>query len=88
MLADGFRPVPQDSHYCSIESLEHTMGEDGKSLTLLHAMSKKRHLLRYEQVGAVSREELAAMLGEAQRFLKLGVAMLGAKHPEYLEEEE
>jgi len=86
MLADGFRPASLDNHYYSIESLEHTMGEDRKSLTLLHAMSKKGSLLPYGQVGAVSPEELATMLREAQRILKLGVAMLGAKHPEYLEE--
>ncbi|OPL19082.1 MAG: hypothetical protein AVO35_12470 [Candidatus Aegiribacteria sp. MLS_C] len=32
LLADGYRPASQGSHYSSIESLEHTMGESREKI--------------------------------------------------------
>lgn len=84
LLADGYRPASQGSHYYSIESLEHTMGESRKKIDLLHSFSKKRHICQYDQEGTVSPEEVEAMLKEARRIIRLGVAMLAAKHPEFL----
>ncbi len=46
-------------------------------------MSKKRHVCQYDMDGSVSPEEVTVMLKEARRIMRLGIAMLMAKHPEY-----
>lgn len=84
LLADGYRTSSQGSHYYSIESLEHTMGESRKKIDLLHSFSKKRHICQYDQEGTVSPEEVKAMLKEARRLIRTGIAMLAAKHPEFM----
>ena len=85
LLADGYRPASQGSHYYSIESLEHTMGESRAKIDLLHSFSKKKHMCQYDQEGIISPEEVNAMLKEAQRLFRMGIAVLSAKHPEYLQ---
>lgn len=87
LLAEGYRTSSQGSHYYAIESLEHTMGESREKLLLLHAFAKKRHICQYDMEGTVSPEEVGAMIKEAVRILEMGVAILSAKHPEFVIED-
>lgn len=85
LIADGYRPSSQGSHYYSIESLEYTMGESSEKIDLLHSFSKKRHMCQYDQEGIISPEEVNAMIKEAKRLIRMGIAVLSAKHPEFLQ---
>lgn len=85
LLADGYRPTYQGSHYYSVESLEHTIGESRSKIDLLHSFAKKRHICQYDMEGVVSPEEVHAMLKEAKRIIQIGTAVLAAKHPEYID---
>ncbi len=84
LLADGYRPASGRSHYYSIESLEYTIGESRDEIILLHALAKKRHVIQYDMVDAISPEELVIVRKQAKRIINLAAAMIGAKHPEFI----
>lgn len=84
LAAAGYRAERQNKHQRTIETLEFTIGWDGRDIKLLDAFRRKRHLAVYEHVGAISDREAVEMLAVAQRLRRDVEAWIRKAHPTLL----
>ncbi len=83
MFSEGFRPKGQHQH---VSVVEFAKGRFEKELTdrLLFAFDnsrKKRHLVVYEEAGAVGENEARAALAAAAEFVEKARGLIGKKWP-------
>lgn len=74
----------KSSHYYTIESLLHTLGERQRGRVIfLHACSKLRHQSTYDDVGFVQRQDALDLLRTAQDLQRDVLSWLRAEHPDW-----
>src|SRR6267143_6198180 len=66
LAAAGYRASRENHHYRVIQSLELTVGKDGKFILAFDAFRKKRNVSSYDIGGGVSHREVEEMIGIAQ----------------------
>lgn len=64
--AAGFRASRDNHHYRVIQSLELTVGKDGKFIRPFDAFRKKRNISNYDIGGGISHREVEEMIGIAR----------------------
>ncbi len=84
LAAAGFRAARDSHHYRVIQSLEHTIGVDAKTIIQLEQFRKKRNLSDYERAGAVSATEVATMITLAEGLRRDVESWIRQAHPELL----
>lgn len=83
LRASGYRTTTQPGHHIrTIETLEYTIGADGKLIRKLLAFSKKRNAASYDAAGSVSSQELQQVLVTVEDLRYTVVAWLRTEHPE------
>ena len=83
LRASGYRTTTQPGHHIrTIETLEYTVGADGKLIRKLLAFSKKRNVASYDAAGSISNQELQQILITAEDLRHTVVAWLRTAHPE------
>ncbi len=83
LRASGYRTTTQPGHHTrTIETLEYTIGADGKLIRKLLAFSKKRNIASYDAAGSISDQELQQILITAEDLLHTLLAWLRTAHPE------
>lgn len=81
----GHRPTTQTGHHVkAIESLELTVKADPRLIQKLKTFNHKRNRSSYDMAGAVSDQELEAMIKLARELRANVVSWLKAVHPELL----
>jgi len=65
-LRPGYRASRENHHYRVIQSLELTLGKDGKFIRAFDAFRKKRNVSSYDIGGRISHREVEEMIGIAQ----------------------
>ncbi len=81
LAATGYQADRQNKHQRTIECLAWTVGLPLGEVALLDLCRRKRHTNVYEQIGAISDQEAAEMIGVAQRLQKQVIAWLRRQHP-------
>jgi hypothetical protein len=66
LAAAGFRASRDNHHYRVIQSLELTVGKDGKFIRAFDAFRKKRNISNYDIGGGISHREVEEMIGIAK----------------------
>jgi hypothetical protein len=66
LAAAGYRASRENHHYRVIQSLELTLGKDGKFIRAFDAFRKKRNVSSYDIGGGISHREVEEMIGIAQ----------------------
>jgi len=66
LAASGYRAERNAHHYRVIQSLEHTIGLDSKTIETIAKLHKKRNLASYTAAGTVSDKEADLMLNLAK----------------------
>ena len=85
LRASGHRMVTQAGHHVkTIESLELTIKTSSKLIQRFKTFNNKRNKSVYDVAGAVSDQELEAMIKLANELKKTTLAWLQASHPELL----
>ena len=85
LRASGYRTVTQAGHHVkSIESLELTIKADPKLIQKFKTFNNKRNKSVYDVAGAVSDQELEAMVKLANELKDSTIAWLHRFHPELL----
>jgi hypothetical protein len=85
LRASGYRTANQSGHHTrTIETLEYTIGADGRLIRKLLAFSKKRNVASYDAAGAISNQELQQILVTAEDLRDVIESWLRAAHPELL----
>jgi hypothetical protein len=85
LRASGHRTVTQTGHHVkTIESLELTVKANPKLIQRFKTFNNKRNKSVYDVAGAVSNQELEAMLKLATELKDATVAWLQRFHPELL----
>ena len=83
LRASGYRTTNQSGHHTrTIETLEYTIGADGKLIRKLIAFSKKRNVASYDSAGSVSSQELEQIIATAEDLRHTVEAWLSKAHPE------
>jgi hypothetical protein len=87
LRASGHRTATQPGHHLkTIESLELTVKAEPKLIQKLKTLSTKRNKSNYDVAGAVSDQELVAMIRLALELNDVTRTWLKAAHPELLKE--
>ncbi len=82
LRASGYRTTSQSGHHPrTIETLEYTIGADGKLIRKLLAFSKKRNVASYDSAGSISNQELEQILIVAEDLRHTVEAWLQTVHP-------
>ncbi|WP_263386000.1 hypothetical protein [Granulicella arctica] len=85
LRASGYRTTNQSGHHTrTIETLEYTIGADGRLIRKLLAFSKKRNVASYDSAGSISSQELEQILITAEDLRHTVEAWLRMTHPELL----
>ena len=85
LRATGHRTATQAGHHVkTIESLELTIQASPKLIQRFKTFNNKRNKSSYDVAGAVSDQELGAMVKLARKLKESTVAWLHASHPELL----
>ncbi len=85
LRASGYRTAAQAGHHVrTIESLEFTMQADAKLIQKLKVFNNKRNKSSYDVAGAVSEQELQAMLELGDKLASDVRGWLQKSHPELL----
>jgi hypothetical protein len=85
LRASGYRTATQASHHVkTIESLEFTVKADSRLIHKLKTFSSKRNKSSYDVAGAVSDQELEAVVRLATELKQQTMAWLRKAHPELL----
>jgi DNA-binding SARP family transcriptional activator len=79
--AKGYRASRAMKHYRTIQSLEHTIGLDSKTIDQIDKCRKKRNISDYEMAGSVSGQEVEEMLELAQSLRARVLEWLRGNHP-------
>jgi hypothetical protein len=66
LAAARYRASRENHHYRVIQSLELTLGKDGKFIRAFDAFRKKRNVSSYDIGGGISHREVEEMIGIAQ----------------------
>ena len=66
LAAAGYRASRESHHYRVIQSLELTLGKDGKFVRAFDAFRKKRNVSSYDIGGGISHREVEEMIGIAR----------------------
>ena len=66
LAAAGYRASRENHHYRVIQSLELTLGKDGKFVRAFDAFRKKRNVSNYDIGGGISYREVEEMIGIAR----------------------
>lgn len=86
LRATGHRTVTQAGHHVkTIESLELTLKPNAKIIQKFKTFNNKRNKSVYDVAGAVSDQELEAMVSLANELKDDAIAWLREVHPELLE---
>lgn len=86
LRATGHRTVTQAGHHVkTIESLELTLKPNARIIQKFKAFNNKRNKSVYDVAGAVSDQELQAMISLATELKKDTIAWLQEIHPELLD---
>jgi hypothetical protein len=86
LRATGHRSVTQAGHHVkTIESLELTLKSNAKIVQKFKTFNNKRNKSVYDVAGAVSDQELVAMVSLANELKDGAIAWLREIHPELLE---
>ena len=86
LRATGHRTVTQAGHHVkTIESLELTLKSNERIVQKFKTLNNKRNKSVYEIAGAVSDQELVAMVSLANELKDGAIAWLREIHPELLE---
>ena len=86
LRATGHRTVTQAGHHVkTIESLELTLNPNAKIVQKFKTFNNKRNKSVYDFAGAVSDQELVAMVSLANELKDRAIAWLREIHPELLE---
>ena len=86
LRATGHRTVTQAGHHVkTIESLELTLKSNAKIVQKFKTFNNKRNKSVYDVAGAVSDQELEAMVSLANELKDGAIAWLREIHPELLE---
>lgn len=85
LRASGYRAATQSGHHTRIlESLEFTLGVDGRLLRKLFAFSKKRNSASYDSAGSISIQDLLLILDTANNLRATVEEWLKKTHSELL----
>lgn len=85
LRASGYRAATQSGHHTRIlESLEFTIGADGKLLRKLFVFSKKRNSASYDSAGSISDQDLEQVSATADDLRGAVEDWLKSTHPELL----
>jgi len=86
LRASGHRTVTQAGHHVkTIESLELTVKANSKLIQRFKTFNNKRNKSVYDVAGAVSDQELEAMIKLANELKDIVLSWLQKSHPELLE---
>jgi len=82
LAASGYRPARGGPHHhYAIQSLAFTLSVDSNTIRLLDRFRKKRNAAEYDQVGAVSGQEVKEMLELATELRQQIRLWLSENHP-------
>jgi hypothetical protein len=85
LRASGHRTATQAGHHVkTIESLEFTVKANPKLIQKLKTFNSKRNKSSYDMAGAVSDQELEAMIRLATELRDQTIAWLQKAHPQFL----
>ena len=85
LRATGYRTVTQAGHHVkTIESLELTLKSNAKIVQKFKTLNNKRNKSVYDVVGAVSDQDLVAIVSLANELKDGAIAWLREIHPELL----
>lgn len=83
LRAGGYRTTTQPGHHIrTIETLEYTIGADGRLIRKLLAFSKKRNVASYDSAGSISSQDLEQILVTAENLRHAVDVWLRKAHPE------
>ena len=84
LAAAGYRAAREAHHYRVIQSLAHTIKVHATLIAELDKFRKKRNITEYEQVGAVSEQEVKEMFALARDLRDKVEKWVRSNHPELL----
>lgn len=84
--AHGFRAGREAHHERTLESLRYTIGADPRVVRTLQRCRKKRNIVEYDRVGAVSKQERDEMIAMARDLADAVRDWLTTEHPELLDQ--
>lgn len=84
LAASGYRAGRESQHYRVIQSLEHTVKLDIKSINKFDAFRKKRNTSEYDRAGAVSEIELDEMISFAKGLKEIVLEWLRKSYPDLM----
>lgn len=84
LAAAGYRASRDAHHYRVLQSLGLTVGTSPATLQQVDAFRKKRNLVEYERVGAVSDQEVREIVEAAGAVRRQVEKWIKAAHPELL----
>jgi hypothetical protein len=82
--AAGYRAGRESHHERTIESLRFTLGASPKQVQVLQRFRRKRNIVEYDRVGAVSEQEREEMAEMARELFEEVEEWLSEHHPNLL----